>query len=183
MARPSKLTADQWEQIKTRRALGESAADLSREFGISETSISKRVSQAVPQISQLAKQIVDTRTAMNALPLADQFRVMKLADKLMEISSKLGEAAEYGADTAARMSALANKQIKKINADDPMETADVLQSIAGLTKIANEASVIPLKTIAALAQSQKESAEDAPPPARVVVEVVSARKRKAVVHE
>lgn len=182
MARPSKLTADQWEQIKTRRALGESAADLSREFGISETSISKRVSQAVPQISQLAKQIVDTRTAMNALPLADQFRVMKLADKLMEISSKLGEAAEYGADTAARMSALANKQIKKINADDPMETADVLQSIAGLTKIANEASIIPLKTIA-LSQSQKESAEDAPPPARVVVEVVSARKRKAVVHE
>lgn len=155
MPRPSKLTAAQWEEIKTRRALGESAAALSREFGISETSISKRVSQYVPQVSQLAKQIVETRVAMDALPLADQHRVMRLADKLMAISAKLGEAAEMGADTAARMSALANKQISKINPDDPMESAEHLQAIAGLTKIANDASAIPLKVIA-LSQSQKE---------------------------
>lgn len=159
MARPSKLSPEQWEQIKTRRALGESAAALAREFGISETSISKRVSQDVSQVSQLAKQIVETRVAMGALPLADQHRVMRLADKLMAISNKLGEAAEMGADTAAKMSALANRQIANINQADPMESADKLQAIAGLTKIANEASNIPLKVLA-LSQSQKEGMED-----------------------
>ena len=36
MARPSKLTVDQWKELERRLNSGESAAALSREYGISE---------------------------------------------------------------------------------------------------------------------------------------------------
>ena len=45
MARPSKLTDKQWEEIKSRMLHGEKAADLSREYKVSKASISERVSE------------------------------------------------------------------------------------------------------------------------------------------
>ncbi len=156
MARPSKLTPGQRDELMRRRDAGESAAALAREYGVSETMVSRMVSQVSQfQVSQVANQLVEARRAVAALPLADQHRAMTMADRLMEINKGLAEIAVNGIKTSKRLSEIAAKQAMQVDERDPMESAEKLQAIAALTKIANEASQTGLKL--AIANQQQNT--------------------------
>ncbi|NIE67466.1 helix-turn-helix domain-containing protein [Burkholderia sp. Ax-1719] len=144
MGRPSKLTDAQWESIGKRLLKGESAASLSREFGVSKASISTRFSERTKRVESVANQIVETERALSFLNVSEQLAARSLADDLKAISEHLAGAARFGAATSHRLAGIAHAEVAKIDDIDPMSKQSVmaLAGISALTKMANESSEI-----------------------------------------
>ena len=156
MARPSKLTPDQWAEIDRKLAAGEGVRDLAKEYGISPASVSKRsVSKQTKQVQVVAKQLAEAQTALSELPVHQQYVAVSLAEKLRNISDNLAAAAQYGAQTAHRLSALANSEVAKVDDADPLQSVENLKGVAALTKLANESATIALN----LLSSNKETVQ------------------------
>lgn len=149
MGRSSKLTEMQWAEVERRVLEGESYRSLAKEFGVSEAAIRQRVSSRAKEIKSVAEQIVNTEQRLAALPISSQLTTVNLAAKLRAISENMAGAAHYGAMTAHRLNGLAHAQLDKIDDADPMQSQEALQTISGLTKMANQASEIPLNLLAA----------------------------------
>jgi len=149
MGRNSKLTEKQWEEIGKRLLEGDSARALGREYGISESSIRERFSAQHKQIKAVANQIVATESALKALPISAQISAHNLADRLKAISEHLTGAANYGAATAHRLSAIAHAQVEKVDDAEPQESEQALKNIAVLTKTANLSSEIAINLLRA----------------------------------
>lgn len=150
MARPSKLTPDQWAEIDRKLAAGEGVRDLAKEYGISPASVSKRgVSKQTKQVQVVAKQLAEAQTALAELPVHQQYIAVSLAEKLRNISDNLAAAAQYGAQTAHRLSALANSEVAKVDDAEPLASVENLKGVAALTKLANESATIALNLLSA----------------------------------
>lgn len=150
MARPSKLTPEQWLEVDRRLASGEGVRDLAREFGISPAAVSKRgVSKQSKQVHAVAKQLASAQTALATLPVPQQYIAVSLAEKLRNISTSLASAAELGAATAHRLQALANSEVAKIDDADPLVSIESLKGVAVLTKLANESAATGLNLLSA----------------------------------
>jgi AcrR family transcriptional regulator len=159
MGRPSKLTDQQWETIGKRLLAGESAADLSREYGVSKASISTRFSKRHETIKSVANQIVETERSLSFLNVSEQMAARSLADDLKAISEHLAGAARYGAATAHRLSGIAHSNVSKIEDAMPLNdeaSVSSLKGIAVLTKMANESSEIALNLLNANKETVKE---------------------------
>ncbi len=157
MGRKSSLTENQWAEIERRSVAGESGRKLAAEFGISEAAIRKRLGSQVKEIKDVAKQLVAAEMAFKALPIGAQISARTLADELIEITSHLVGAGKYTSSISHRLSAIANSQLDKIDEQDPMKSAEVLQSIAVLTKMANSSAEIGIGLLTA----NKEMIRDA----------------------
>ncbi|MDE2107466.1 MAG: Hin recombinase [Patescibacteria group bacterium] len=156
MGRKSKLTESQWVEIERRVIAGETYRALAKEFGVGWSTIGKRVSAQTKEIKAVAEQIVSTERRIMALPIGAQITAQNLAAKLRAISDNLASAAHYGAMTAHRLSGLAHGQLDKIDDASPLQSADTLKGVAVLTKMANEASTIPLNLLAANKEAVKD---------------------------
>lgn len=149
MARPSKLSPAQWEEVGRRLLSGEGARALGREFGVSEAAIRKRfgahqsVSAQSAQVRTVAEKIADATTALDALPAAQRAVAVSLADKLRSISMSYASAAELATKTAHRFHAIANAEAQKVDDVNPLsaESVEAIKGIALLTKLGNEALV------------------------------------------
>ncbi|GAB3188595.1 helix-turn-helix domain-containing protein [Hydrogenophaga aquatica] len=161
MARPSKLSPEQWQEIERRLAAGERAADLSREYGISQTRISERVSKVSEKVKETAHKLAEAQTALAELPVAQQYAAVSLAEKLRAISVSLANAAELGAKTAHRLHALANSEVEKVDDADPLLSMEALKGVSVLTKLANDSSQIAVNLLAANRDTVKQV--NAPP--------------------
>lgn len=157
MGRPSKLTPDQWREVESRLNAGESAAVLSREFDVSQGLISQRFSKISKEVKKTAEAIAQSQNMLSVLPVAQQYQAISLAEKLRNISNSLAHAAENGAATAHRLSAIANLQVQKIDEEDPMNSQEQLQAISALTKIANDAASLGLGLVNANKGTAPES--------------------------
>ena len=156
MARPSKLSPEQWLEVERRLAAGEGVRDLAKEYEISPASVSKRsVSKQTKQVQVVAKQLAEAQTALAELPVHQQYVAVSLAEKLRNISDNLAAAAQYGAQTAHRLSALANSEVAKVDDADPLQSVENLKGVAALTKLANESATIALN----LLSSNKETVQ------------------------
>jgi hypothetical protein len=163
MARPSKLSPAQWEEVARRVAEGEGARALAREFGVDEAAIRRRVSPQTPQVRSVAAQLAEAQTALAALPVPQQHLAVSLADKLRNISMSYASAAELGAKTAHRFHALANAEAQRVDDSAPLspESTEALKGIAVLTKLANDALVPASNLLAANKETvQKLNAGD-----------------------
>lgn len=151
MGRKSALTDKQWSEIEKRLMEGEKAAKLAEEFGINRSQITRRLSQHIATVKTVANQIVDAERALHSLPVAQQISVISLADSLRAISGHLAGAANYGAATAHRLAGIANMKVLEVDDSKPLDdkSRDVLRDIAVLSKMANEASEIPLNLLKA----------------------------------
>ena len=158
MGRTSKLSEKQWLVIGQRLLKGDAGRVLSREYGISEAAIRKRFGAQTKQIKDVANQLVAADAAFQALPIGAQISARSLADELKEISSHLAGAARYGAATAHRLSGIAHGKVQQIDDAAPMddESLSALKGIAGLTRMANEASEIGLN----LLKANKDTVDD-----------------------
>lgn len=144
MGRLSKLAPEQWAQIERRLNAGEGASSLAAEFGVSKTAVSIRFSKQSKLVQKTAELIAESQNELAKLPVAQQYQAISLAEKLRNISNSLAHAAENGAATAHRLSAIANTQAQKVDEENPMNSQEHLQAIAALTKIANEAAALGL---------------------------------------
>lgn len=168
MARPSKLTPAQWVEIERRAAEGETQSSLAREFGVSVSTISGRVSVVSETVRKVAEKVAVAQTALASLPVAQQYTAIGLAEKLRNISSSLASAAELGAATAHRLHALANSEVAKVDDADPMASIDSLKNVGVLTKLANDSSHIALNLLASNKDRTKAADEEEAAKARVV---------------
>lgn len=172
MARPSKLTPEQWADIERRLAANEKAADLAREYGVHSSQITRRVTQVSQKVRDVAQQVAQAQTALSSLAPAQQYNALALADKLRNISSSLASAAELGAKTAHRLHALANSEVVKVDDADPLseQSLTALKGVGVLTKLANESASTALNLLAANKDRLKGDAPDpdAPPTSGVL---------------
>ncbi|BEU21580.1 helix-turn-helix domain-containing protein [Paraburkholderia sp. 22B1P] len=151
MGRPSKLTDAQWEAIGKRLLAGDTAADLSREYGVSKAAISVRFSKRNETIKSVANQIVETERALSFLNVSEQIAARSLADDLKAISEHLAGAARFGAATAHRLSGIANSKLNEIDdsALNSESSVNALKGVAVLTKLANDSSEIAVNLLRA----------------------------------
>lgn len=149
MARPSKLSPDQWADVDRRLMSGESASALAREYGINPSQITRRVSQVTQNVRNVAKSIANAHTELAALPVAQQYQAISLAEQLRAMSSSLASAATLGAKTAHRLHALANAEVAKVDDAEPLKSMETLKGVGVLTKLANESSHLAVNLISA----------------------------------
>lgn len=170
MARPSKLSPAQWAEIDRRSAEGESARALAREFGVDEAAIRRRVNPHTPRIKEVAAKVIEAREALASLPVSQQYVAITLADRLRNISNSLASAAELGAATSHRLSALANTEVAKVDDATPLASIEQLRGVSALTKLANDSASIALNLMAANKETvQKintQQPEEKPAPVR-----------------
>ena len=146
MARKSKLTDAQWNDIQRRLLEGEKIRPLAREFKIAESSVREKLSAQTAQIKTVANQIVSAERALSELPINAQITVQNLAAKLRAISDNLASAAHYSAMNAHKLSSMANAQLENIPEKVDGSWED-LKGVSILTGMANEASKIPLNLL------------------------------------
>jgi len=164
MARPSKLSPDQWEALHKRLLAGETARSLGREFDVSEGAIRKRfgayqsVSTQSTQVRTVAGKLADAHTALQALPAAQRQVAVTLSEQLRDISSSYAAAAVLGTRTGHRLHALANAEVCKVDDADPLsdKSLTALKGVGVLTKLANEALIPASNLIAANKDRIKE---------------------------
>jgi hypothetical protein len=183
MGRPSKLSPAQWTEIERRLAAGERAADLSREYKISQARISERVSKVSESVADAARKLAVAQTALDALPVAQQYQAMSLAEQLRTMSASLASAATLGAKTAHRLHALANAEVAKVDDADPLNSIESLKGVGVLTKLANESSALAVGLLNAN-KGQVSAGDDDTPSIDVgslspqaMRELIAARKR------
>lgn len=137
MARPSKLSPEQWREVERRAASGESTAALAREFGVSRSTVSDRVSVISDRVRETAHQLAAAQDALAALPtIQQQHAAMSIAEKLRNISNGAIDAAETGVKTMALMHRKAYTAAKMVSGHSDVET---IRGVAMLLKTGNEA--------------------------------------------
>lgn len=165
MGRPSKLTPEQWKELERRMMGGESAAHLSRVFGISQARISEKVTKVSEIISETAHKLADAHNALALLPVAQQYSAISLSEKLRNASNSMASAAELGAATAHRLHGIANHQAQMI--DDANPDPDMLKMVAALAKTGND-SMAPAVALLGINKDGAASAfRDAPQKSRI----------------
>lgn len=103
MARQSKLTPTQWEEVQ-RRLPTEGASSLGREFGISEAAIRKKfgsnlkIGAQSSKVRETAQMLADAHIALASLPEHQRHVAVGLSEQLRNISTSLASAAELGAN-------------------------------------------------------------------------------------
>ena len=68
-----------------------------------------------------------------------------------------GQRERHSSFTSFRLSAIAGKQVDKINVDDPMESQEVLQCISALTKMSNDAASSRYRCSTSTKQAEKDN--------------------------
>ncbi len=98
------------------------------------------------------------------LPVSEQLIAVNLASKLRAISDNLASAAQYGAQTAHRLSALANSEVAKVDDANPLarESVEAMKGVAVLTKLANDSASIALNLLNANKDTIKELNSEEP---------------------
>ena len=158
--RPPVLTKEQIEEANKLHLGGASIRSLSRKFGVAEKTIKSAVIPRCVEIRECAEQIVLTEERLAALPLSSQIQVIELADELRAISRNLAGSARHSSMTSFRLSAIAGKQVDKIDIENPMASQEILQCISALTKMSNDAASLPLSLLNLNKASGKDVLKD-----------------------
>jgi len=169
MGRPSKLTDKQWATFEKRLLAGEKQSDLCREYGVSKQVASARFSGRKTVINDVANQIVNANRNLLNLDQSGQNLAIDLARSLMTISENMAQAAISGSYTSMRLSQIAANQVEKIDDENPIKSVAVLQTVSTLTKISNDASVIPRSLLESNARKPVKSEEETAQPLTLTI--------------
>lgn len=192
MGRKSAFTPEQWVKIERMHFVdGESINSLAKRFGVNESVIRRKLKpnkadtpNAPESLQALAlqkvsadKQVKEIAEKIAELPISRQKIVNDLSSRLMNISTHLAGAAEYGAATAHRLSGIAHAKVQEIDDAKPLDeqSLESLKGVAILTKLANDSSQIAVNLLAANKETVKEmNQQEKPVPQRITVMVEDA---------
>ncbi len=167
MARPSKLSDRQWADVEKRLLAGEIPAALAKEYGVDRAAITRRFSQQLRNVKEVANQILQTSSALKALPVAQQVQAINLADELKAISGHLASSAKHGAMASSKLNSMMHAEVQRfqdgaqesiLKGESPLTTESIenLKGIGALSRLANSASEIGLN----LLKANKEAIDD-----------------------
>ena len=151
MARPSKLTPDQWRIIGERLTAGESSSALGREFGIAESTIRGKYPRVTAELTKgLAAELASVETRIATLSPQLQVHVRSAADSLRRTHDHLSYAAEIGADNSRRLQALASRALDhaESEAESGGDMIPHIETVGVAVKAAEIASNPALKVLA-----------------------------------
>lgn len=158
------MTPEQWAEVERRHLIdGESINSLAKELGVNEGTLRKKINPNKSERKKtgdplqdlvLEKIALDKRSKeisekVALMPMVRQETFNSLVAKLVNVSNHIASAAEYGAATAHRLSALAHSEVAKIDDADPLSSGGRLRGIAALTSLANESGKIAINLLAA----------------------------------
>ena len=176
MARPSKLSEAQWAEID--RLLiegGMSQNAIARQFGISGTTLREYIAKSSrsPTVQKVAHMLVEADAALKSLPVSAQITARDLAGKLKAISESMATAAMHAAASTQRLQEMSWRELAKVG-ENPMDEAGqaALKAAAGLTRMANESSELPLNLLTANKERIRRMQEDEMPPQTVAEQPV-----------
>jgi transposase-like protein len=166
MGRRSALTPEQWVEVERRHFVGgESVNSLAKEFGVNESNIRRKISPNNAESKKGQKSLRDMALAKVAaekqtreiaeeiarLPVVRQNIVNDIARQIVGISESLIGAAEIHAKNARLLAHMASSQLLMVDDSDPAgeESIEILKTASALTKMSNEASVLPMGIAAA----------------------------------
>jgi len=141
MGRPSKLTTEQWEELGNRLLGGETAYSLSKEYGVSNASISERFSERNRNIRTIAESVIETNRVVASLPKQEQAAVNRLITETEAIGANAVSAVLSASEAAKLLNAGALAQLRGIILTRPLTDDDreAMKDAAGMLKMGNEA--------------------------------------------
>jgi len=185
MARKSKLTPEQWEEIRKRVIAGEHVRALAKEFSerigeaITEAAIRKAVkkpsaeSKRIPVDAVKAAALQSVRNDLDDPKIRPLLDVMGDADRnlfhnhkadLLEITLQLNMASKYSAQNAHKLSRMAQTELGKMDEDKPPdeETEKLLRNAMAFQVASNEAAKQPMKLFEIATKQPPPPPEDKP---------------------
>lgn len=160
MARPSKLTDKQWEEVLRLHTQGATAAELGKRFKMDPTQISRRVSQAAKQIKSVAALVATGELALEKLPISQQGFARTMADAMKGINAHALQGAEDGMEASSKLLAMVNQRASKLSQDCDTEA---LRPIVALAETANKAAALGLGLMQANKGNQDAAPKDLEP--------------------
>lgn len=163
MARPSKLTEKQWDEVVRRNLAGESISKLAAEFGVARSAMSEKISDRTNKIKAVANQMVAAEREFKAMPVSDRAHVITVRDRLSVLMDVYLQTAETAARNAMHMHNLAAEQKQYIDDASPhgsKASRGAVTSFMSLTMAGNAAMVIPSTILKAGLEIQKEGKTD-----------------------
>jgi len=164
MARKSKLTPQQWEDIKRRHIInGESVNSLAKEYGIDEGTIRSYLKKSatsnnnsdssennIPNNSEKAnqgrKEAIQNKALQiirdlseSGLPEDDAKIALELANNINTVKSKLVQVADNNLHVALELSKLAKNGVAKIGIENGIDI-EMLMQLSRIVQVTNQAS-------------------------------------------
>ena len=149
MGRKSKLTDEQWQEVLRRKLRGETYRALAKEFGVGEATIRGGISAHAREIKGAAEQMVSVSRKVESMPISAQAEVITLAQFLRQGEQYLASAGMRGARVAERLNTVAERQMEKVDLDNPGNHKDEISMAVGCLKGADMGGQLMLKLIAA----------------------------------
>lgn len=146
MARPSKLTEKQWDEVIRRHLAGESISKLAAEFSIARSAMSEKISDRTNKIKSVANQMVAAEREFKAMPVSDRSHVITVRDRISVLMDVYLQTAETAARNSMHMHNLAAEQKQFIDDASPYgskASKGAVSSFTALTLAGNAAMVIP----------------------------------------
>ena len=141
--RKPKLTEYQKTEATRRKVAGETLESIAKSYGVDKGTLSRAISQSIPQQKKIAQTIASAEMEMEKYPISQQCTIRALADDLKAMSRSLSSGAKLGAQTFHKLMGSANIKAQMIDDGD----MDGLQEVAALTKVANEAAAAALNLL------------------------------------
>jgi len=152
MGRKSKLSPEQWEEIKRRHiVLGESVNSLAKMYGVNEKTIriylgqiqSPKLSESPNSEQKTVKEAIQdaSLTVLEALkstglPEDDQRIALELANTMKSVKSKLSETANNNLIVALELSKISREGVKHIKSETGVDV-DMLKQLQVLGNVTN----------------------------------------------
>ncbi len=146
-AHHSKLTPRQWAKAKEMYLGGQSLRGIGRNFGVSDTAISKGLGLNPKKEKELAARAFELQKEVEGLSKASQAKYASLLDNLRTASLIQGEKAKIDADTSIHLSRIANRHVRRVETENGEIDREQLSNVGALLSEGNKASECGLKLL------------------------------------
>jgi hypothetical protein len=173
---PRAKTPEEWTTIELEYLQGATTTELADKHQVNQSTISRNVSQKIKMITTVAKDLFSAETdaspeataaadkaraTLEKLPKEHQESTKKLIDQLRSMTTEVVGAANYGAKTAHVLAQAANKEVEKLNMEDPDANNHlVARNVMALSTAANKALEPALAVLAGNKEASAKALQD-----------------------
>lgn len=146
--KPIKVTDHQMGEIIGRRLRGERLKDLAKEFDISVTTLSAKISKISKVATDGLVQVIEGESKLSALPATVRGDAYSILSELRSMSTHLISAGAIGAKNAHSLQKMARIRVKELEENKRgVLDRQKLSEVAVITSVANDSAKIALDMV------------------------------------